>query len=106
MTRHIILAALAVVTPLRRGLSYVEGRLARAEWRLRTGTGALFIALACTVLSVAGYGKMRPIASNDHATGRATNRRIDLRIIMYTPALSREIARIRAELGAVADARG
>lgn len=58
------------------------------------------------VLSVAGYGKMRPIASNDDATGRATNRRIDLRIIMYTPALSREIARIRAELGAVADARG
>lgn len=51
MTRHLILAALAVVTPLRRGLSYVEGRLARAEWRLRTGTGALFIALACLALS-------------------------------------------------------
>lgn len=53
------------------------------------------------VLSVAGYGKMRPIATNDTAGGRATNRRIDLRIIMYTPAVSGEIARIRADLGAV-----
>ena len=41
------------------------------------------------VLSVAGYGKMRPVAGNDTPAGRATNRRIDLRIIMYTPSRSR-----------------
>ncbi|MCX5513009.1 OmpA family protein [Kaistia algarum] len=52
------------------------------------------------VLSVAGYGDMRPIAGNETKTGRATNRRIDLRIIMYTPAVSNEIVRIRERLGA------
>lgn len=52
------------------------------------------------VLSVAGYGEMRPIADNQTVTGRATNRRIDLRIIMYTPAVSGEIDRIRKQLGA------
>lgn len=46
MTRFVIVAALAVVTPLRRGLSQLEGRLARAEYRIRAGTGALFITLA------------------------------------------------------------
>jgi outer membrane protein OmpA-like peptidoglycan-associated protein len=50
------------------------------------------------VLSVAGYGKMRPIAGNDTAAGRATNRRIDLRIIMYTPSRSNEIDNIRKAL--------
>ena len=37
------------------------------------------------VLSVAGYGWMRPLAGNDTPEGRARNRRIDLRIIMHTP---------------------
>lgn len=46
------------------------------------------------VLSVAGYGKMRPVAGNDTPAGRATNRRIDLRIIMYTPSRSEEIDNI------------
>ncbi|MEH2521980.1 outer membrane protein OmpA-like peptidoglycan-associated protein [Bradyrhizobium sp. AZCC 1610] len=50
------------------------------------------------VLSVAGYGKMRPVAGNDTSAGRATNRRIDLRIIMYTPSRSEEIDNIRKAL--------
>lgn len=59
------------------------------------------------VLSVAGYGEMRPIADNATPAGRATNRRIDLRIIMYTPTVSGEIDEIRARLGALpADGAG
>lgn len=50
------------------------------------------------VLSVAGYGKMRPVTDNETAEGRATNRRIDLRIIMYTPSRSDEIAKIKKAL--------
>lgn len=50
------------------------------------------------VLSVAGYGEMRPLADNDTPEGRATNRRIDLRIIMFTPGSTAEIERIRAKL--------
>lgn len=46
MTRYLILAALALVTPARRGPSHIEGRLARAEYGLRHGTRALFLALA------------------------------------------------------------
>lgn len=52
------------------------------------------------VLSVAGYGEMRPIAGNETSANRATNRRIDLRIIMYTPSVSDEIDNIRRTLGA------
>ena len=50
------------------------------------------------VLSVAGYGKMRPIADNETPEGQSTNRRIDLRIIMFTPGSSEEIERIRQDL--------
>ncbi|WJJ93802.1 OmpA/MotB family protein [Neopusillimonas aromaticivorans] len=56
------------------------------------------------VLSVAGYGEMRPVTDNNSSEGRATNRRIDLRIIMYTPAKSEEIDKIRNILNA-ADAQ-
>lgn len=51
------------------------------------------------VLSVAGYGQMRPIRNNDTPEGKATNRRVDLRIIMYSPSRSDEIERIRNSLG-------
>lgn len=37
------------------------------------------------VLSVAGYGKGRPIGDNDSDRGRDANRRIDLRFIMFSP---------------------
>ena len=37
------------------------------------------------VLAVSAYGKTRPIASNDDLEGRASNRRIDLRILMHQP---------------------
>lgn len=50
------------------------------------------------VMSVAGYGAMRPIVDNGTPEGRATNRRIDLRIIMYTPQSSEEIESIRKRL--------
>jgi hypothetical protein len=50
------------------------------------------------VLSVAGYGEMRPVAPNESNEGKASNRRIDLRIIMYVPAHSEEIARVREAL--------
>lgn len=50
------------------------------------------------VLSVAGYGQMRPVATNETVEGRSTNRRIDLRIIMHTPANFEEIETIRQRL--------
>lgn len=53
------------------------------------------------VLSVAGYGEMRPVKPNDTAENRATNRRIDLRIVMHTPANEAEIANIRQQLSGV-----
>jgi flagellar motor protein MotB len=37
------------------------------------------------ILSVAGYGKGRPIRSNDSDQARDANRRIDLRFIMFQP---------------------
>lgn len=51
-----------------------------------------------TVMSVAGYGKMRPIALNESVEGKAANRRIDLRIIMYVPKKSEEIEVVREKL--------
>ncbi|BBO64922.1 OmpA family protein [Serratia marcescens] len=50
------------------------------------------------VLSVAGYGKMRPVKPNDTPQNMAMNRRIDLRIIMHTPANAAEIEDIRKHL--------
>ena len=50
------------------------------------------------VISVSGYGPMRPVADNSTSEGQATNRRIDLRLIMYTPASLDDIARVRADL--------
>ena len=50
------------------------------------------------VLSVAGYGWMRPVATNDTPEGRSRNRRIDVRIIMYTPAGKAEIEKLMEKL--------
>lgn len=50
------------------------------------------------VMSVAGYGEMRPVVGNDTVQDKATNRRIDMRIIMYVPSASAEIETIRAAL--------
>jgi|AVFP01.1.fsa_nt_gi outer membrane protein OmpA-like peptidoglycan-associated protein len=50
------------------------------------------------VLSVAGYGENRPVVANTSDEGRSTNRRIDLRIIMFSPSSSTEIGMIRERL--------
>ncbi|MCA8926995.1 MAG: OmpA family protein [Alphaproteobacteria bacterium] len=50
------------------------------------------------VISVAGYGEMRPIASNILAAGRAENRRIDLRLIMYTPRDREQVEQIQQQI--------
>lgn len=49
------------------------------------------------VMSVAGYGEMRPARSEAEGgdTARAANRRIDLRIIMHTPLNAAEIQKIK-----------
>jgi len=50
------------------------------------------------VMAVAGYGRMRPIASNETVSGRAENRRIDLRLIMYTPRDSEQVEHIQQKI--------
>lgn len=50
------------------------------------------------VISVAGYGEMRPIAPNETPAGKAENRRIDLRLIMYTPRDSEQVERIQQDI--------
>lgn len=44
------------------------------------------------VISIAGYGEDRPVASNLSVEGRSTNRRIDMRFIMYTPVNTDELS--------------
>lgn len=53
------------------------------------------------VMSVSGYGKMRPIVSNETAQGKASNRRIDLRIIMDFPITVKEVNEINRIVDAV-----
>lgn len=50
------------------------------------------------VLSVAGFGKGRPIQSNVTGTGQDANRRIDLRFIMAVPAKEADISAIKNAL--------
>ena len=50
------------------------------------------------VLSVSGYGWMRPVATNETEEGRSKNRRIDLRVIMYTPLGQEDVERVVTEL--------
>ena len=50
------------------------------------------------VMSVSGYGEMRPIETNETRSGKAGNRRIDLRIIMYAPSTVDEVEEIGRRL--------
>jgi flagellar motor protein MotB len=51
------------------------------------------------VLSVSGYGEMRPVKEkNKTPEDKAANRRIDLRMIMYKPRTLKEIEDVRAKL--------
>lgn len=56
------------------------------------------------VMSVSGYGEMRPIETNETAAGKAANRRIDLRIIMYAPSTVEEVAEVGRRLDALREA--
>lgn len=53
------------------------------------------------VMSVSGYGEMRPIETNETAEGKAANRRIDLRIIMYAPSTVEEVEEVGRRLEAL-----
>ena len=53
------------------------------------------------VMSVSGYGEMRPVATNDTPEGKAENRRIDLRILMYAPSTVEEVERIERQVEAL-----
>ena len=50
------------------------------------------------VMAVAAYGEMRPIATNMTKEGKAANRRIDVRIIMYAPSTVEEVEEISRQL--------
>ena len=58
------------------------------------------------VMSVSGYGEMRPIETNATPEGKAANRRIDLRIIMYAPSTVEEVAEVGRRLDALRRAGG
>lgn len=58
------------------------------------------------VMSVSGYGEMRPIQPNETVEQKAANRRIDLRIIMYAPSTVEEVANIGRRLDALRNAGG
>lgn len=56
-----------------------------------------------SVMSFAGYGPDRPIATNDTPAGRATNRRIDLRLIMVMPVSMEGVQSIRRRFASIAE---
>lgn len=58
------------------------------------------------VMSVSGYGEMRPIETNETTEGKAANRRIDLRIIMYAPSTVEEVEEVGRRLDALRDVGG
>ena len=58
------------------------------------------------VMSVSGYGEMRPIETNETNDGKAANRRIDLRIIMYAPSTAEEVKEVERRLDALRAAGG
>lgn len=58
------------------------------------------------VMSVSGYGEMRPIETNETTDGKSANRRIDLRIIMYAPSTVDEVEEVGRRLDALRNAGG
>lgn len=58
------------------------------------------------VMSVSGYGEMRPIETNETREGKAANRRIDLRIIMYAPSTVEEVEEVGRRLSALRSSGG
>jgi flagellar motor protein MotB len=58
------------------------------------------------VMSVSGYGEMRPIEPNETMDGKAANRRIDLRIIMYAPSTVEEVEEVERRLDALRNVEG
>lgn len=58
------------------------------------------------VMSVSGYGEMRPIETNETEEGKAANRRIDLRIIMYAPSNVDEVEEVGRRLDTLRAAGG
>jgi outer membrane protein OmpA-like peptidoglycan-associated protein len=55
------------------------------------------------ILAVSAYGETRPIASNTTRETRASNRRIDLRILMHKPGDVESFGRLRKEAGISVD---
>ena len=53
-----------------------------------------------SIFSVAGYGEMRPITQNSSSKNKAENRRIDLRLIMYTPRNSEQVEDFKMRIAA------
>ena len=70
LTRGLCLVGLAILAPVRRGITAVEGRLARTEYRLRARTGALFVVLAVAT-ACAPWQARRAIARIDARCERA-----------------------------------
>jgi len=58
------------------------------------------------VMSVSGYGEMRPIETNETTEGKSANRRIDLRIIMYAPSTVEEVEEVGRRLAGLRSAGG
>lgn len=50
------------------------------------------------VLSVSAYGEQRPMATNDTESGRAANRRIDIRFVMWVPKSKEELSKKKEDL--------
>ncbi len=55
------------------------------------------------VMAVAAYSFTRPVAKNDTAEGKAANRRIDLRFIMYVPPGLEFLPQTVADIPAISD---
>lgn len=54
-----------------------------------------------SIFAVSAYGKTRPIDDNSSADGRANNRRIDIRLLMYVPSTSSAVLNFKRKIGAL-----